>query len=64
MEGNYFTLNKDAVVLNTFARIKTTTAVKNAGWGIYAPRATDLGGNVAYSNLREPQCMGVTCAGR
>jgi len=38
-------------------------AKKNAGYGIYAPGAIDLGGNVAYGN-KLGQCVGVVCSGR
>lgn len=39
------------------------TATKNGGFGIYAPGAVDLGGNVAWGN-RLGQCVGVVCAGK
>lgn len=59
-----FTRNGDAVVLESSSAIGTTTATRNTGYGIYAPLATDLGGNVAWGNGTEPQCTGVVCAGR
>lgn len=34
----------------------------STGWGIYAPGATDLGGNTARGNGSDPQCVGVVCA--
>lgn len=34
----------------------------STGWGIYAPGATDLGGNRAGGNGSDPQCVGVVCA--
>lgn len=64
MERNLFRFNGDAVVVNSSARIQGTTAVLNRGYGIYAPNATDLGGNVAWGNGIQPQCTGVVCAGR
>ena len=36
-------------------------ARNNTGWGIYAPGATDLGGNTAAHNGNQPQCVGVVC---
>ncbi|WP_456786611.1 right-handed parallel beta-helix repeat-containing protein [Cellulomonas sp. P5_C5] len=35
---------------------------RSTGWGIYAPGALDLGGNVARNNGSEPQCVGVVCS--
>jgi hypothetical protein len=64
MERNVFRFNGDAVVVNSLARIQGTKAVQNRGYGIYAPHATDLGGNVAWGNGTQPQCTGVVCAGR
>lgn len=39
-------------------------AERNSGWGIHAPGAVDEGGNRAWGNGNEPQCVGVVCAGR
>jgi len=39
------------------------TALYNGGYGIDAPGAVDLGGNVAYGN-KLGQCVGVVCAGK
>jgi parallel beta helix pectate lyase-like protein len=39
------------------------TAKRNGGYGIYAPGAVDLGGNVAYGN-KLGQCVGVVCSAR
>lgn len=64
MEGNTFRRNGDAVYLLHPASLKDTVAIANTGYGIYAPLATDLGGNVAYRNGIEPQCTGVVCATR
>lgn len=38
-------------------------AHRNGGYGIFAPGAVDLGGNVAYRNAGG-QCAGVTCERR
>lgn len=64
LQGNRFTRNVDAVVVETRASVGGNEATYNAGRGLYAPRATDLGGNVAYGNRARPQCVGVVCAGR
>ena len=39
------------------------TATKNGGYGIYAPGAVDLGGNIAFGNTLG-QCVGVVCASK
>lgn len=39
------------------------TAKKNGGYGIYAPGAIDLGGNIAFGNTLG-QCVGVVCASK
>ena len=39
------------------------TATKNGGYGIYAPGAVDLGGNIAFGNTLG-ECVGVVCAGK
>lgn len=61
MEKNHFTLNTDAVYITGPASIRGTVAIKNSGYGIYAPNATDLGGNIAHLNGITPQCTGVVC---
>lgn len=63
LEGNRFVRNGDAVFLESVAALRGNVAHHNTGWGIYAPGATDLGGNRAWRNGTEPQCVGVTCAG-
>ena len=35
---------------------------RSTGWGVCAPGALDLGGNVARNNGSEPQCVGVVCS--
>ena len=62
--ANEFRRNGDAVVVTGLSELGSNTAVRNTGVGISAPGATDLGGNVAYGNGVEPQCVGVVCAGR
>jgi Periplasmic copper-binding protein (NosD) len=60
---NVFTRNGDAVFVSSAgATLKQNTAVRNRGWGIHAPGAIDLGGNVAHGNGRNPQCVGVACS--
>ena len=39
------------------------TATKNGGYGIHAPGAVDLGGNIAFGNTLG-QCVGVICSGK
>ncbi|MCC2335331.1 NosD domain-containing protein [Cellulomonas wangsupingiae] len=62
--ANDFRRNGDAVVIDGLSELGSNTAVRNTGVGISAPGATDLGGNVAWGNGVEPQCVGVVCAGR
>ncbi|MBB2924438.1 NosD domain-containing protein [Cellulomonas cellasea] len=64
LDGDTFRRNGDAVHATAFARIANVTAVRNTGWGIYAPNAADGGGNVARGNGNEPQCVGVVCSAR
>lgn len=64
MEQNTLTQNRDAVHIEASASLRDTVAINNSGHGIYAPGATDLGGNVAYGNGIDPQCTGVVCSGR
>ena len=64
MEQNRFTQNGDAVYIDTPVSLKDTVAIRNRGYGIYAPQATNLGGNVAYGNGINPQCTGLVCSGR
>ena len=62
--GNDVRRNGDGVVITGLSQIGSNTVVRNTGVGISAPGATDLGGNVAWGNGVEPQCVGVVCAGR
>ena len=64
LDRNKFRGNGDAVYIEIDARIRSTSAIGNRGYGIYAPRAIDLGGNIARGNGIEPQCTGVVCRTR
>lgn len=60
--GNRFSHNGDGILAEMpRARFGNNVAMNNTGWGIYAPGAEDLGGNVARNNGNEPQCVGVVC---
>jgi hypothetical protein len=62
LADNRFERNGDAVNLPTLpVAMRHNTAVRNTGWGLYAPRATDLGGNTASRNGKQPPCTGVVC---
>lgn len=63
LEGNTFTRNADAVLVETPSTVGGNVAVQNSGRGLHAPLATDLGGNVAWGNGTDPQCVGVVCTG-
>jgi hypothetical protein len=63
LDGNWFDRNGDAVYIDSDVLVKDTLATRGTGYGIYTPRATDLGGNVAWGNAVEPQCTGVVCTG-
>jgi hypothetical protein len=62
LTGNSFTRNGDAINLLIPVQLKQNSATYNTGWGIYAPNATDLGGNTAHHNGKSPQCTGVVCS--
>jgi hypothetical protein len=60
--GNTFRGNVDAVVTQgPRTELGSNTVHQNSGRGIYAPGATDLGGNRAWGNGVSPQCTGVVC---
>ena len=68
LQDNVLTGNVDAIYVPdafladpTGYSLQGNRAIRNTGWGIYAPRATDLGGNVARGNGQQPQCVGVAC---
>ena len=61
LKGNRFSKNGDAVYITVAAAIGSNVVVRNRGYGIYAPSATDLGGNIAVGNGISPQCVGVVC---
>jgi hypothetical protein len=61
-ERNTLLRNGDAIRLRvTGARLGDNLAVGNTGWGIFAEDAIDLGGNRAWRNGTDPQCVGVVC---
>lgn len=62
--SNDFRANGDAVRSTMPSRVGANVAVRNTGVGLHVPGATDLGGNVAYGNGTQPQCVGVVCADR
>ena len=62
LERNEFHANGDAILaVGVGSILDSNTAVDNARWGIHAPGAVDLGGNQAWGNGNEPQCVGVVC---
>ncbi|GCE77534.1 right-handed parallel beta-helix repeat-containing protein [Cellulomonas biazotea] len=64
LQDNRFRLNGDAIVLlepDPATSIGGNDVRGSTGWGINAPGATDLGGNVAKNNGSTPQCVGVVC---
>jgi parallel beta-helix repeat protein len=61
--GNGFTDNHDGVLVKSAGTsLKGNRALDNTRYGIYAVKAKDLGGNIAYGNGHQPQCSGVSCA--
>lgn len=59
---NTFVDNGDGIFTESGnVRLGRNLAVHNERWGIYAPNATDLGGNRARANGQSPQCVGVIC---
>ncbi|MBC7724277.1 MAG: hypothetical protein H7146_05950 [Burkholderiaceae bacterium] len=64
LDSNTFTHNGDAVYIEWPSRLRATSAIGNTGYGIFAPHATDLGGNIARGNGTQPQCTGVSCQAR
>lgn len=65
LTGNRFNENGDGVYLPDddelrTAEIEATNAYQNTRYGIYAPGATDLGGNRAWQN--GAACVGVVCS--
>jgi hypothetical protein len=59
---NTVTRNGDGLLVYGPAQLSLNTATNNTRYGIYAPSATDLGGNIAFGNGTNPQCTGVVCA--
>lgn len=63
--GNVVTQNSGTGILTELSGLEVgdNTVTKNGGYGIYAPGAVDLGGNVASRNALG-QCVGVVCAAK
>ncbi|WP_136519794.1 right-handed parallel beta-helix repeat-containing protein [Cellulomonas telluris] len=64
IEGNVLRLNGDGIHLDPadpLVAIGGNDVRHNARWGVHAPGATDLGGNVARGNGYRPPCLGVVC---
>ena len=62
LDRNLFLRNGDGLVTsNHRTSLRKNVAIDNAHKGIYAPHATDLGGNIAFGNGTSPQCVGVAC---
>lgn len=61
--GNTFSHNTSSGIhaTNSDLSVGTNTATSNGRYGIYAPGAHDLGGDVAFGN-GSTQCVGVVCA--
>jgi hypothetical protein len=59
---NRFSKNRDGIFTESVAVfLQQNRSFRNRRWGIYAPKATDLGGNQAFGNGQSPQCVGVAC---
>ncbi|GMA86412.1 hypothetical protein GCM10025868_16620 [Angustibacter aerolatus] len=59
---NTFDRNHDGMLLDVGTnRLGRNVVRDSTDWGIRAPGAVDLGGNVATGNGHVPQCLGVTC---
>jgi hypothetical protein len=57
---NRLVRNGDGVLVDTAAHVGDNVALRNDGYGLNVPLATDLGGNVALGNGVD--CVGVDCA--
>jgi hypothetical protein len=65
LTGNIYRRNGDAIFTRySGITVANNVVTDNVGWGVYAPNATDGGGNVAYGNGNALQCVGVVCATR
>lgn len=60
VEANVFRAGTHGLWAAPGTSFRLNLAVDNTGWGIHAPRATNLGGNVAFGNGNEPQCLCAT----
>lgn len=63
--GNTFMNNSSSGIMTGLPGLQVGSNVSrnNGGYGIYAPGAVDLGGNVAFNNALG-DCVGVTCTRR
>ncbi|GMA86410.1 hypothetical protein GCM10025868_16600 [Angustibacter aerolatus] len=62
-ERNTLDRNHDGMLLDAgLARLGRDVVRDSTDWGIRAPGAVDLGGNVGTGNGHVPQCLGVTCS--
>ncbi len=62
LDHNRFVRNVDGIHVEDGGNgLLGNTAVRNTGWGIFAPGSADLGGNRAFRNGNSPQCVGVAC---
>ena len=64
VQNSWFRRNTDGIYLTNGGSIGQVTAKRNKNYGIYAPGAVDLGGNVAHGNGANPECIGVVCASK
>jgi hypothetical protein len=65
LDRNTFRRNGDGILVEfPGASLSGNSAIRNTRWGIFAPGAIDLGGNIARGNGNEPQCVGVVCSAR
>ncbi len=64
VKNSTFRKNTDGIYLTNGGSIGNVTATRNKNYGIYAPGAVDLGGNLARRNGARPECIGVVCARR
>ena len=62
LDHNLFARNRDGIHVEDGGNgLQGNTAVRNTGWGIFAPGSADLGSNRAFRNGKSPQCVGVVC---
>ena len=62
LDHNLFARNRDGIHVEDGGNgLQGNTAVRNTGWGIFAPGSADLGSNRAFRNGNSPQCVGIVC---